>query len=159
MLNVKLITVGSLKEAYLREAAAEYQKRLSAFCRLEVVELKEKKLPDDPAPAEVLSALDEEAQRILAAVPSRAALVALCVEGQTFDSPALAKRLDAFAESHGTVCLVIGSSHGLSPAVKSRATLCLSVSRLTFPHQLMRVLMLEILYRCLSISKGTRYHK
>ena len=159
MLNVKIICVGNLKESYLKEAAAEYIKRLSAFCRLEIAELREHKLPESPAPAEIDAALEEEADRILAAIPTRAAAVALCVEGKQFSSETLASKLDGFATTHGTVCLIIGSSHGLSPRVKTRADLRLSVSELTFPHQLMRVLLLEVLYRCLNIQKVTRYHK
>lgn len=159
MLNVKIICVGNLKENYLKEAAAEYIKRLSAFCRLEIAELKEHKLSDAPSDVEIDTALEEEADRILAAIPSRAAVVPLCVEGKQFSSEELAKKLDGFATTHGTVCLIIGSSHGLSPRVKARADLRLSVSELTFPHQLMRVLLLEVLYRCLNIQKGTKYHK
>ena len=159
MLNVKIICVGNLKESYLKEAATEYIKRLSAFCRLEIAELREHKLPESPAPAEIDAALEEEADRILAAIPTRAAAVALCVEGKQFSSETLASKLDGFATTHGTVCLIIGSSHGLSPRVKARADLRLSVSELTFPHQLMRVLLLEVLYRCLNIQKGTKYHK
>lgn len=159
MLNVKIICVGNLKENYLKEAAAEYIKRLSAFCRLEIAELREHKLPDAPSEVEIGAALEEEADRILAAIPPRAAVIPLCVEGKQFSSEELSKKLDGFATSHGAVCLIIGSSHGLSPRVKSRADLRLSVSELTFPHQLMRVLLLEVLYRCLNIQKGTRYHK
>ena len=159
MLNVKLLCVGNLKEAYLKEAATEYIKRLSGFCRLELIELKEHKVPDDPSPSEIDAALEEEAGRLLAAIPPRAAKIALCVEGKQFSSEALAKKLDGFAATHGTVCLIIGSSHGLADSVKSSCDLRLSVSELTFPHQLMRVLLLEVLYRCLNISRGTRYHK
>ena len=159
MLNIKIICVGNLKEGYLREAAAEYIKRLGAFCRLDIAELKEHKLGESPSDTEITAALEEEADRILAAVPSRAAVAALCVEGKQFSSEELSARLDEFATSHGTVCLIIGSSHGLAPRVKERADLRLSVSKLTFPHQLMRVLLLEVIYRCLNISRGTRYHK
>jgi 23S rRNA (pseudouridine1915-N3)-methyltransferase len=159
MLNVKLLCVGNLKEAYLKDAATEYIKRLSGFCRLELIELKEHKVPDDPSPSEIDAALEEEAGRLLAAIPPRAAKIALCVEGKQFSSEALAKKLDGFAATHGTVCLIIGSSHGLADSVKSSCDLRLSVSELTFPHQLMRVLLLEVLYRCLNISRGTRYHK
>lgn len=159
MLNVKLLCMGNLKESYLKEASAEYIKRLSAFCRLEIVELKEHKLPDAPSPSEIEVALREEAERLLAAIPPRAAKIALCVEGRQFSSEALAQKLDGFAATHGTVCLIIGSSHGLSDIVKATCDLRLSVSELTFPHQLMRVLLLEVLYRCMNITKGTRYHK
>ena len=159
MLNIKILCVGNLKESYLKEAAAEYIKRLSAFCHLEIAELKEHKVPESPSPAEIAVALEEEADRLLSAIPPRAAKIALCVEGKQFSSEALAKKLEGFASSHGTVCLIIGSSHGLSDRVKNVADLKLSVSELTFPHQLMRVLLLEVLYRCLNITKGTRYHK
>ena len=159
MLNVKIICVGNLKENYLKDAAAEYIKRLSAFCHLEIAELREHKLPEAPSATEIQAALEEEADRILAAIPPRAAAIPLCVEGKQFSSEALAQRLDGFATTHGSICLIIGSSHGLSPRVKSRADLRLSISELTFPHQLMRVVLLEILDRCLNIQKGTRYHK
>ena len=159
MLNLTLITVGSLKESYLREAAAEYEKRLTAFCRPEIVQIKETRLSDNPSDAEIASALAAEGKQILAAMPPRAYRIALCVEGTQFSSEELAKRLDEVQATHGAVCLVIGSSYGLSPEVKAACQLRLSVSKLTFPHQLMRVLLLEALYRSLGILHGTRYHK
>ena len=159
MIQLTLITVGGLKESYWRDAVAEYEKRLSAFCRPQILQLKEARLPENPSEGEVRAALAEEGRRILDAIPPRSYRIALCVEGKQFSSEELAKKLDGFATSHGAVCLIIGSSHGLSPRVKSRADLRLSVSELTFPHQLMRVLLLEVLYRCLNIQKGTRYHK
>jgi 23S rRNA (pseudouridine1915-N3)-methyltransferase len=159
MLNVRVIAMGNLKESYLREAMAEYEKRLSGFCRFELHQLKEARLPDDPSPSEVTAALDEEAGRILALIPPRAYIVALCVEGKQFSSEELAQRLDGILTENSSVCLVIGSSHGLSEEVKAACKLRLSVSKLTFPHQMMRVMLLEILYRSFSILKGTRYHK
>lgn len=160
MLKLTLIAVGSLKERYLREAAAEYEKRLAAFCRPEIVELREERLSGEPSPAEIAAALDREGERILAAIPPRAYVIALAVEGREFSSEALAAHLAALTvQGVPAVTCVIGSSFGLSPRVKARAELLLSVSRLTFPHQLMRPLTLELLYRCLSITAGTRYHK
>lgn len=159
MISVTFITVGSLKESYLREAAAEYEKRLSAFCRFDSVNLKEHKLPENPSEGEIRAALAEEGARILAAIPPRAYPVALCVEGKQFSSPALARQLELAAENGGSLCFIIGSSHGLAPEVKAAARLRLSVSELTFPHQLIRVLLLEVLYRSFSIQHGTRYHK
>ena len=159
MLNVKIITVGSLKEAYLRDAVAEYKKRLSAFCVPEVVELKETKLPDSPSPSQIKAGMEDEGKRILAAMPPRSYRVALCVEGKQFSSEGLAKKLEGVLAENGNLCLVIGSSHGIAPEVKAACDLRLSVSQLTFPHQMMRVLLLEVLYRCFSIIKGTRYHK
>lgn len=159
MLNVTLITVGSLKESYLREAAAEYEKRLGAFCRFRQVELKEEKLSETPSEGEIRNVLEREATRILAEISPRAYCVAMCVEGKEFSSEELAAELGKIEMQSGEVCFVIGSSFGLSQTVKVRANLRLSVSRLTFPHQLMRVLLLETLYRSFNIRKGTRYHK
>ena len=159
MVNVTFITVGSLKEDYLRAAVGEYTKRLSAFCRPKVKELKEVKLPDSPSGSEIASALSTEGERILASIPPRAYKIALCVEGKQFSSEALAKKIESAVNESGSLCLVIGSSHGLCEEVKAACQMRLSVSELTFPHQMMRVLLLEVLYRSFSILKGTRYHK
>ena len=159
MVNVKLITVGNLKESYLREAAAEYVKRLGGFCKFEEVQLKEERVSDDPGENEIRSVLDREAQKILAEIPQRSLKVAMCVEGRQYSSEELAAMLDKGAETAGSICFIIGSSYGLSDKVKSACDIRLSVSKLTFPHQLMRVLLLEAIYRGFNISKGTRYHK
>ncbi len=159
MLRIKLISIGNLKESYLREAVAEYAKRLGALAKLEQCELKEVRLPDNPSAGEIGAALEREAEAVLAAIPPRAFVAALCVEGKQLSSEELATTLSAVMQQSGELCLVIGSSHGLSPAVKARADLRLSVSRLTFPHQLMRVLLLETVYRSLSILHGSKYHK
>lgn len=159
MIQVTLISVGGLKEAYLREAAAEYKKRLSAFCKLEEVQLKEQKLPDDPSEKEIASALAAEGKEILGVLPPKAYKIALCVEGKGFSSPAFAEKLGEVFARTGEVALVIGSSFGLSDEVKQACDLRLSVSGMTFPHQLMRVLLLEILYRSFQILRGGKYHK
>ena len=159
MLNVHFIVTGSLKEPYLRDGCAEYLKRLSGFCRPEIVELKEVRVPDAPSEKEIATALREEGDRILALLPQRAYKIALCVEGRQFSSEELADRLAAAAQQSGDVYLVIGSSHGLDERVKAACDLRLSVSRLTFPHQLMRLLLLEATYRAFNIQRGTRYHK
>lgn len=156
---VRFITVGGLKEAYLREAVAEYRKRLSGMCRVEDVELKECKLSDHPSESEIKAALATEGKAILSAVPPRAYLVALCVEGTKLSSPELTQKLEWAGNQASELCFVIGSSYGLAPEVKSAAKLRLSVSDLTFPHQLMRVILYEAVYRCYQISKGTKYHK
>ena len=159
MIGVKLITLGTLKEAYWRDAAAEYEKRLGAFCRFELVQLKEERLAENPSEGEIRRALDKEAEKILAQIPQKAYRVALCVEGKQLSSEELAARLEEISESHGELCLIIGSSFGLAESVKNACHMRLSVSRLTFPHQLMRVLLLETVYRSFNIMKGTRYHK
>lgn len=159
MLRIKLITVGTLKESFLREAVAEYEKRLGAYAKVEIVELKEGRVAENPSAAEIAAVLEKEADAILAAIPPRAYTVALCVEGQQKSSEQLATLLSDAMSRSSDLCLVIGSSHGLSPRVKKAADFRLSVSALTFPHQLMRVLLLETVYRSLSILHGSKYHK
>ena len=159
MINLTVITVGNLKESYWRDAVSEYEKRLGAFCKPTLIQLKEHKLPENPTQGEIDAALSEEGKRILAAIPPRAYRIALCVEGVQFSSEELSRRLEDACNECGSLCLIIGSSHGIAPEVKAACKMRLSVSKLTFPHQMMRVLLLEVLYRCLSISHGTKYHK
>ena len=159
MLNITFITVGSLKESYLREALGEYVKRMSAFCRPNIVELKEVKVPDSPSEVEINAALSAEAEKILAAIPPRAYKIAMCVEGKQLASEELAAAIEGASMEHSDICFIIGSSHGLAPEVKNACNLRLSVSKLTFPHQLMRVILAEAVYRAFTIIKGTKYHK
>ena len=159
MLNVKLITIGTLKESYLREAAKEYEKRLGAYCKFTEVNLNEVKLSDKPSQKEIDAALEAEAKLILANMSPRSYKIALCVEGKQLSSEQLAAKLEEIGQTHSEVILVIGSSFGLAPSVKSACDLRLSVSALTFPHQLMRVILLEATYRAMTIIKGTPYHK
>lgn len=159
MLNVKFIVIGNLKEGYLRDAAAEYEKRLSAFCRFETVQLKEEKLPDDPSDTEIQKALEREALQIEKSISPRAYRIAMCVEGNQLSSEELAERIGKIEQTAGEIVFIIGSSFGLADSVKRSADMRLSVSKMTFPHQLMRVLLLEGVYRAFNIRKGTRYHK
>ena len=159
MPTIKIITVGTLKEDYLRDAVAEYEKRIGGFCRVESVNIKEAKLAQDPSDGDIRRALAEEAKQILSYMPDRAFKVAMCVEGKQFSSEELASRIEGAFSVANEICFVIGSSHGLDDSVKNSADLKLSVSKLTFPHQLMRVVLLESIYRCLNIIKGTKYHK
>ena len=159
MVGVKFITLGTLKEQYLREAAAEYEKRLSAFCKIQIIQLKEEKLPDSPTDGEIEKALEREAEKVMAEIPPRAYKVAMCVEGKQLSSEELAQKLGEISERYGDVCFIIGSSHGLSDKVKKACDARISVSKLTFPHQLMRVLLFEAVYRGFNILKGTKYHK
>lgn len=160
MLRVTLLCVGNLKERYWRDACAEYEKRLSAFCKLSIVELPEERLPDAPSAAQITQVLDAEGKRILAKIPANAAVVALCIEGKEMPSPAIAATLERFAnDGKSDVVFIIGGSHGLSVAVKKKATLRLSMSPMTFPHQLARVMLLEQIYRAFQISGGGKYHK
>lgn len=159
MKQVTIISVGTLKEDFLRDAAAEYEKRLSAFCRVENVNLKEERIANEDNAAEVAAALEAEGDKMLSRVPPGAYTVALCVEGKEIDSPALARELGAALDRCGKLCFLIGSSHGLSPAVKAAANARISLSRLTFPHGMARVLLLEAVYRSMNILAGKKYHK
>ena len=159
MLNIRFLTTGSLKESYWRDALNEYSKRLGGLCRFTCTEFKEVRLSDNPSQAEIDAALETEGERILAEFSPRAYKIALCVEGKQFSSEELAAKLEQVSAVSSDIILVIGSSYGLSPRVKQACDLRLSVSKLTFPHQLMRVLLAEAVYRALNIVKGTKYHK
>lgn len=158
-MTVDIITVGTLKEDYLRSGIAEYQKRLSAFGRISITELREERIANEDDATAVQRALSSEGERILARMPADAYKVALCVEGAQYDSPTLAAVLEKGLQKSGKLVLVIGSSHGLAESVKAACDLRLSISKLTFPHQLMRLSLMEILYRSFSITAGKRYHK
>ena len=159
MLNVKIIAIGDLKEKYLRDACEEYKKRISAWAKIEEIALKEEKLGDNPSEAQIKNALIQEEKRVLEKISPKAYVIAMCVEGKQFSSEELASRIEGAFSVANEICFVIGSSHGLDDSVKNAADLKLSVSKLTFPHQLMRVVLLESIYRCLNIIKGTKYHK
>ena len=160
MLNVTLIAVGKLKERYLTDACAEYEKRLGAYCRLRVVEVDEYRLPQNPSEAQIQAGIEAEGKEILAKIPAGSYLIPLCIEGQQATSEQLSAKLDAFAlDGHSTLCFVIGSSFGLDGSVKQAGSWNLSMSRMTFPHQLARVMLCEQLYRAFQISHGGKYHK
>jgi len=160
MLSVTFVCVGKMKEAHYAAAFEEYRKRLGAYCRFETVELPEQRLGDAPGEKEIAAALEKEAQEALSHIPAGAAVVAMCVEGQELSSEALAEKLKAWMNAgRSRVCFLIGSSCGMSETLKARADLRLSVSRMTFPHHLFRVMLAEQIYRAFTILAGTRYHK
>lgn len=158
-MTVTVISVGNLKEGYLKEAVAEYKKRLAQYARVEDVELREERIANELDRSEIERALDAEATKILAAIPQGAYKIALCVEGKQLDSEGLADVVRSAIDSTGKLALIIGSSHGLSPRVKANCDLKLSFSRLTFPHQLIRVNLYEAVYRSFTIIAGKKYHK
>lgn len=158
MTQCTLITVGTLKEKYLSEALDEYKKRIGAFAKWEEINLKEEKLSDE-SEASVAAALEAEGDKILSRIPKDAFTVALCIEGRMLSSEELAKAVGEAQSRTGKLCFIIGSSYGLSSRVKARADLKLSFSRLTFPHQLVRVVLAEAIYRSFTILAGKRYHK
>ena len=160
MLTVTLICIGKLKEKYLRDACAEYEKRLGAFCKLSIIELSEYKLPDNPSESDVRRCIEKEGETILAKVPKGSFVIPMCIEGKQYSSPALAKELERLSVAgQSGVTFVIGGSYGLSDEVKNIGKLRLSMSEMTFPHQLARVMLLEQIYRCFQINSNGKYHK
>lgn len=159
MLNVKIYVTGTLKEQYYKDAIAEYRKRLSAYCKFEIIEYKEYKLPENPSAKQIEQALISEGEKILADISPRAYKIAMCVEGKQLSSEEFAEKLEGIASTHGDVALIIGSSFGLSEELKRACDFRMSVSKMTLTHQMMRVWLVEILYRCLSITHGGKYHK
>ncbi len=156
MRRVTLVCVGRLKEKFYLDAAAEYAKRLGRFCRLDIAELPEQRLPESPSPAQIQQALAREAEAVRGKLPPSAAVAALCVEGRLCSSEELARLL---AAQTGHLVFVIGGSYGLHDSVKAGADLRLSMSPMTFPHHLARVMLLEQIYRSFQILEGGRYHK
>lgn len=160
MLRITIIALGRLKEKYLREASAEYEKRLKSFCKLEITELEPVRLPDSPKQSEVENALNAEADKILSLVPNGAYVVPMCIEGRLVSSEELSKRIETVAVSGSShIVFIIGSSYGLNDRVKLRADFKMSMSPMTFPHQLARIMLLEQLYRSFKITQGGTYHK
>lgn len=160
MLNLTLACIGTLKEKYLRDAAAEYTKRLSPYCKLHIIEIGEARIPDNPSLAQISAGLAQEGTRLLAKIPPGAYTVALCIEGEMLSSEELGQRLNkTMVNGASQIAMVIGGSWGLSPEMKKKADSRLSLSRMTFPHQLTRILLLEQLYRAFQINAGGKYHK
>ena len=159
MIKITFIAVGKLGEKYWTDSAAEYLKRLGAYCKPAVVEIAEAKLPAKPSQAEIAKAVDTEGVAILSQIPAKALVAALCVEGKALSSQELAEFIAKSSSEHSHILFVIGGSHGLSGDVKQRANLRLSMSPMTFPHQLARVMLLEQIYRAFTINAGAKYHK
>lgn len=159
MLQITVISVGTLKENYLKDAVCEYKKRLSQYARVDEVNIKEETIKNEDDFSEINRALSHEGEKILAAIPKDSYKVALCVEGKELDSPALANFIKEAGGTKGRIALIIGSSHGLSDTVKKSCDARISLSKLTFPHQLIRVILMEALYRSFTIIAGKRYHK
>ena len=160
MLNVTVIAVGKLKERYLTDACAEYEKRLGAYCRLRVVEVDEYRLPQNPSEAQIAAGIEAEGREILSRIPTGSYLIPMCIEGKELSSEEFSRTLDrAAVDGRSSIVLLIGGSYGLWEERKKKGDLRLSMSRMTFPHQLARVMVLEQIYRAFSIQAGTRYHK
>ena len=159
MANVSIISVGTIKEEYLKSALAEYKKRISQYARVDEISIKEEKITDEDNPAQIKKALSSEGEKIISSIPTGAYKIALCIEGRSYSSEELAQIIGDACDTNGKIAFIIGSSHGLSNEVKDACDLKLSFSKLTFPHQLMRVVLAEAIYRSFTIINGKKYHK
>lgn len=159
MLNVKIICIGKCKESYLKEACLEYQKRLSSFCKLEIIELAECK-SNNPNESQIKEVIETEGDSILKKISNDSYNISLCIEGKQIPSIKLADKLSQLGvDGFSKINFIIGGSYGLSDKVKNISNLKLSMSEMTFPHQLARVMLLEQIYRAFSITAKTKYHK
>ena len=160
MFEITLITMGKLKEKFYISAAAEYEKRMKGFCQFKLLELPETRLPDNPSAAEIHAGLEKEAELILAKIPKGSWFCTLTPEGKMLSSEALADKLKDIKNSgKSSACFLIGSSYGIAQRVKEKADFKLSMSPMTFPHHLARIMVLEQLYRAEAIQAGSKYHK
>ncbi len=160
MLTVNIICIGKIKEKYWTDAIAEYKKRLSAFCRFNIVELEEEKTYNNPNKAQINAILNAEGKRIMNSVSKTSTVIAMCIEGKMLSSGELADKMSDIALSgSSTVDFIIGGSWGLSDEVKRRSNIKLSMSKMTFPHQMARVILSEQIYRAFEIMNNGKYHK
>lgn len=160
MININFIVLGKLKEKYMKEFSAEYEKRLSGYCKLTVTELEPVKLSDNPSEQEIKNALAKETQMIKAKIPKNSFVFSMCIEGKQMSSEELSKKLEDIALSgKNNITFIIGSSFGLSDEIKQMSDYKFSMSKMTFPHKLARIMLIEQVYRALSITNNAKYHK
>lgn len=160
MMNVQLIVLGKLKEKYMKDFAAEYEKRLSAYCKMTVTELEPVKLSDNPSESEIDNALIKETKMIKDKIPKNSYVFSMCIEGKQMSSEELSQKLEDIALSgKNNVVFIIGSSFGLSDEIKQMSDFKFSMSKMTFPHKLARIMLTEQIYRGFSISNNGKYHK
>ncbi len=160
MQTIKIICVGNLKEKYLVSAVEEYKKRLKSFCDFEIVEIAEQRLSENPSLSQKEIALQKEAEKIAEKIPKGSAVIAMAIEGKHFSSEELAEKISSFAvNGKSKIVFLIGSSFGLCEKLKQQSDLKLSMSKMTFPHQLARVMLCEQIYRAFGIINHTKYHK
>ena len=157
MQGIRIIAVGRLKEEYFARAQGEYIKRISRFCPIDIKEIPGERLPDDPSPAQIAAALKKEAAAVRGQIPPGYAAAALCVEGKSYDSAGFASLLTGEAKSR--IAFIVGSSYGLDMELEACADHRISMSLMTFPHHLARIMLLEQIYRGYMIDSGGRYHK
>ncbi len=160
MIKINIISLGKLKEAYLRQAVEEYSKRISGYAKINIIEIEPERLPENPADSLIEQALKAEAEKILKKLDTGSFTAAMCIEGKELSSEEFSRLILGEADSGvGTFNFIIGSSHGLHNSVKQAANLRFSFSKMTFPHQLFRVMLLEQIYRAFKIGEGAKYHK
>ena len=160
MFEITLIAMGKLKESFYLSAASEYTKRLGGYCKFRLLELPEAKLPDDPSPGDIAAGLEKEADAILSKLPKGAWLCIFTPEGKELSSEEFAQKLRTVKNSgKSSACFLIGSSFGISPRIKAQADFRLSMGKMTYPHHLARIMVLEQLYRAEAIQAGSKYHK
>lgn len=159
MISINIICIGKLKEKYLVDAIKEYSKRMSTLCKLNIVELPEDKLPDNPSASEIEKGLEKEGKNILSKVAKGSYTIAMCIEGKEMSSEDLAKKIETIAFESSTINFIIGGSFGLSKEVKDNSNYLMSMGPMTFPHQLARVMLCEQIYRAFQINNNTHYHK
>lgn len=158
-MNITLICVGKLKEKYLKDALQEYAKRLSRFAKLEIIELSDRKIPENASQKEEAAVLEAEGADIISKIKTNSYVITLCIEGKELSSTEFAEKMQEISFTTGNIVFIIGGSLGLSEAVKSASKLRLSFGKITLPHQLMRVVLLEQIYRTFKINNNETYHK
>lgn len=159
MMNVTVIAVGKLKESFLRDGCAEYIKRLKAYSKVNIIEINEERCSDNPSNSEIHNVIKKEGERILKKIPKGSSVIPLCIEGREYDSREFSLLLENTALSNSHICFVIGGSFGLDDEVKELGKVQLSFGKMTLPHQLARMVLLEQVYRAFSISNNSKYHK
>ena len=159
MMNVTVIAVGKLKESFLRDGCAEYVKRLGAYAKVNIIEINEERCSDNPSDSEIQNVIKKEGERILKKIPKGAVVIPLCIEGKEYDSRDFSSMLESIALNSSHICFVIGGSFGLDAEVKAMGKVKLSFGKMTLPHQLARMVLLEQVYRAFSISNNSKYHK
>lgn len=159
MINVTVLAVGKLKESYLRDGCGEYVKRLGAYAKVNTIEITEEKCSDNPSDSEIQNVIKKEGERIIKKIPKGAVVIPLCIEGREYDSREFSALIENISLSSSHICFVIGGSFGLDVEVKALGKVKLSFGKMTLPHQLARMVLLEQVYRALSISNNSKYHK
>ena len=158
-MKITIICVGKIKEKFFCDAVAEYVKRISRFSSVQIIEVKDEKIPENASEKECALILEKEGGAILAKIPKGAYTAAMCIEATELSSIDFSEKLESLKQKSSSIAFIIGGSLGLSPAVKTAADMLISFGKITLPHQLMRVVMLEQIYRAFKISAGEAYHK